>query len=330
MKRGLMVWGGLLVLGLMTACSLTQMHRQRGDRLFQKGEYGLAHQEYTQLENVEGRSFFTLYRKAQCSWMLEDYEKACIQFEEARALKPDFPDTYVDLARCYEKTGDEEKELQTWVALQKIVPDHPGARLRLAEAAFEDRDYPTAEAHYRVYLRSNDKDATAHGSLGAVLSAQGRFKEAAAELDESVKIDRSNLTTQFNLGVAYMGQGRYYDAQDRFTLVTLLKPELTQAWINLAAARCRTKDRDRAMEALRYAVANGYRDMEALQSDDDFRLLWPDEEFLALVENISQEKPPVAKVELDVPPENPSEPAEATDAPAKTADEVLPEQGETK
>ncbi len=346
MRRGLVKCVvGLSFIALM-GCSLTQMHRQRGDRLFQKGEYGLARQEYVQLESVEGRTFFTVYRKAQCSWMLSDYGSACPLFEEARALKPDFPDTYVDLARCYDKTGNEEKELETWKALQRIAPDHPAARLRLAEAAFEDREYATAEEHYKVYLKSNGQDATAHGSLGAVLSAQGRFKEAAAALEQAEKIDRANLTTHFNLGVAYMGMGRFYEAQDRFTLVTLLSPELVRGWINLAAARCHTGDRPRALEALRNAVAQGYTDSEALLSDDDFRPLWTDEVFLALVEKMEEEKTrAAAQAETTLPGgaesrvENPkTEQKEhvTDDAPEKAplkndASESAPiEQGETK
>jgi Tfp pilus assembly protein PilF len=90
-----------------------------------------------------------------------------------------------------------------------------------------------AEEIYRQVLEGDAANADALAYLGAICMAQGRFAEAAANLQEVVRL-RPQFAEMYNdLGVAFAQQGKAEEAVTSFLQVLQLKPDYAEAHNNL-------------------------------------------------------------------------------------------------
>jgi predicted Zn-dependent protease len=86
------------------------------------------------------------------------------------------------------------------------------------------------------------------------------------------------------LGHLYTRHGRFAEGLDVDLRLTRISPTDPENWYNLACSFALTRQNDRAISALRKAVALGYSDVEWMQSDEDLASLRDQSEFGALVE----------------------------------------------
>ncbi|MBW3597897.1 MAG: tetratricopeptide repeat protein [Planctomycetes bacterium] len=96
--------------------------------------------------------------------------------------------------------GDVETAEKLLIPLIERNPDHPDARLLLADLwASQDR-HTEAEQQLRLILQRDGKNAQAHYSLGLLLDITGRTEEAAHHFHRAVELAPDN--TAYRLAVA--------------------------------------------------------------------------------------------------------------------------------
>ncbi len=268
----LLVWATLIALTVM-ACSAADLHRKRADRFFTRGLYAKALPEYRSVMEKAGPSFDVHYSVGVCHLRLKEYAAACEAFEQARALQPDFPDTYAHLAACYGGQKRMDKATAAWEALLAISPEHVQANLELGGIYYDQGRYSDAEKCYRAYLKQKPDDVALRSSLGASLIAQKRYEGAIQELKTALAVNPKYLSAHYNLGVAYLSAGRTDDALRSFIVVTEMSPAYQEGWVNLAATYCRQGDGLRAIDALARAKENGFTDWARIEKDGDFRII---------------------------------------------------------
>jgi Flp pilus assembly protein TadD len=96
---------------------------------------------------------------------------------------------------------------------KQAVAMNPGfneARLNLAALSLNNRDYKTAEENFRAVLESQPKNYEAAIGLGVALRGGKKIPEAEAQYNEAQKLDPSNPSSYFNLGLLYQ---EYMDGQ---------------------------------------------------------------------------------------------------------------------
>ncbi|MGH9493333.1 MAG: tetratricopeptide repeat protein, partial [Terriglobales bacterium] len=149
-------------------------------------------------------------------------------------------------------------------AAVKDSPD-PAAERELAALYLEAKQYEPAALHYRHLLSRDPRNAELHHALGIVLTGQGRFAEAEAELVAAVNSNPNLKEAYFDLAFAaqrnkdYVTAIRALDARARFY------PESPGTYFLRATAYDNLKDFRQAAQNYRHflLVANGkYPDEE--------------------------------------------------------------------
>jgi tetratricopeptide (TPR) repeat protein len=88
---------------------------------------------------------------------------------------------------------------------------------------------------FRHTLAVTTGNFSAHNLLGVALGSEGRFEEAAAELDRAIALRPRFSAPRYNLGLLRHRQGRLDDAARQYRLVLLAHPDYEPAHTNLAS-----------------------------------------------------------------------------------------------
>jgi tetratricopeptide (TPR) repeat protein len=197
-------------------------------------------------------------------------EEALDAFEHAAALQPKEPEPHLSAGQLLErenKFADAEQEYKRALALDSRSTD---AVIGLANLYMRGRRFPEAEDYLRKLLAEHADSAPAHIQLGRVLAAEGKTDAAIAELQAGIKLSpgddaaqrdladlyttakkndlaeaayRGLLTAHPNeaelhrrLGQALLRQKKFPEAQQEFVTAVKLKPDLGEAYGDLAFA----------------------------------------------------------------------------------------------
>jgi Flp pilus assembly protein TadD len=153
------------------------------------------------------------------------------------------------------KTDEAAMELEAVLT----ASDDPAVRRELAQLYFEAKQYDKAVAQFKLLLQATPKDAELRAQFGAALLQQHQFSEAQQELTEAVKLkpDLANAYTDLAMAASenqdYMLTLRALDARATFL------PELPGTYFLRATAYDHLKDKVHAAENYHrfLEVANG-------------------------------------------------------------------------
>lgn len=131
-----------------------------------------------------------------CLQATGDLEGATDALERAVRMRPRLADAYFRLALIYREQSRRNDALEAYLIAAEVA-DAPGEKLFLeAQARILEGRMTEAEALLRSALEHEPELPTAHGSLGQILAASGRF-------DEAVKHYEAQLTRSPRAGFCY-------------------------------------------------------------------------------------------------------------------------------
>lgn len=103
-------------------------------------------------------------------------------------------------------------------------------RRKRALAAYDKKDYDTAEAEYRALLKTDTDDREAHLSLGRMLAQQQqRYTEAIAEFEAVAQLDAKDTETRATLVRLYLLKERDAEAENMARQLLKLAPRDPEA-----------------------------------------------------------------------------------------------------
>ena len=115
-----------------------------------------------------------------------DIEGAIDVLERAVQMRPRFTDAHFRLALLYREQGRRSDALEAYLIAAEVSEDH-GEKLFLeAQARILEGRMKEAESLLRSALEHEPELPTAHGSLGQILAASGRFDEAVEHYEEQL------------------------------------------------------------------------------------------------------------------------------------------------
>jgi tetratricopeptide (TPR) repeat protein len=156
------------------------------------------------------------------------------------------------------------------------------------------RDYEKA-----LLIRPNYPEAL--NNLGAADFVQGHYKEATKLYRKAFKLMPHSAVIAANLGTAYFARGKYSSGLEAYQTAFRLDPDVfaedpSQVIQGPSASRDRARqdyciaelfaesgDQTRALEYLRKALDDGFRDRNQLMQDTDFARLRQTSEFAQLM-----------------------------------------------
>ncbi|HEV2859425.1 MAG TPA: M1 family aminopeptidase [Pyrinomonadaceae bacterium] len=133
----------------------------------------------------------------------------------------------------------------------------------------EDFDFESAgkpleiivDPNNKVLRTSDDLRVSVVARRGLELFREGQYIEAQRQLEEALKLDRSNSWVYYNLGLIYLEQRNYDPAIENFkaALDGNMRPTWIEAWANIKMGNAYDAkgDRARAVNAYNKAVESG-------------------------------------------------------------------------
>jgi len=203
-------------------------------------------------------------------------DAALLAFQQAATLQPKQTAPHLAAAELLEKQNDlaaAEKEFHQAVVLD---PRSSEALAGLVNVYSKGKRLPEAEAALRAYLAQDPHNATAHLQLARVLAAEGKDDAAAEELQTVLRIspgdrdalrevagmnaaaknyeqaaaqyraliqqDANDPQLHYALGTVLMQQHKFAEAEEELIATLRLKPDLAEAYGDLAVAASENKD----------------------------------------------------------------------------------------
>ncbi|HYB04483.1 MAG TPA: adenylate/guanylate cyclase domain-containing protein, partial [Nitrososphaerales archaeon] len=180
---------------------------------------------------------YTLYLRASQKLYAranEAIHEAMLLFELSIKKDPKFARSYAGLAACYLILLD-HGQLPFSEALPKtreyanmalrIDPELPEAHTVLGSALEHDYDPFAAEIGYKLAIRLNPNNATAHHWYAISLNSQGRYKEAIREMEKALAADPYSPIIRTVLGSTLFDASRYDDAWRVFEEALKVDPD---------------------------------------------------------------------------------------------------------
>ncbi|MHB1424269.1 MAG: tetratricopeptide repeat protein [Gemmataceae bacterium] len=166
----------------------------------------------------------------------EDWRQARSYLEAAAADRLCMREATLDLVKLYQQLGDNEREAQLYVRLERLPADPPWPDPYVDEI----RNCPIGK---RFRLRQTDR-----------LIEQGHFQEAIAQLHQ-LTVDYPNAAdVWFSLGQTLHRCGAYPQAEQALAKVVEMTPGCAEAHNLLGAARLRQGKLAQAETSLRKAI----------------------------------------------------------------------------
>ena len=139
-------------------------------------------------------------------------------FENAVRLDPREPLAHLYLAIAKQEIGEQEPALEDLRRLAAQFPDFAPGQYRLGEALLRVGAVPGAEQCFLRLTALAPREWRGFAGLGEVKLRQGKAAEAAALLENAIKLDAGAKSAHHMLGQAYQRLGRTEEAQRELRL----------------------------------------------------------------------------------------------------------------
>ncbi len=211
-------------------------------------------------------------------------DDALAAYRQATALQPEDPEPHLAAGLLLEKHNKfSEAETEYKQALE-LDPSSSDALTGLANLYMRGRHFPEAEEYLRKLVSAQPGQAGAHIQLGRVLAAEDKNDGALAELQAGAKLAPDDVSVQRDvadlyftmgkndqaetayraliaghpneaelhrgLGQSLLRQKKFPGAQQEFLAAVKLKPDLGEAYGDLAFAASENKDYALTIKAL--------------------------------------------------------------------------------
>ncbi|MFI4942547.1 MAG: tetratricopeptide repeat protein [Burkholderiales bacterium] len=218
-----------------------------------------------------------------------DPTRALEAYDAALVAKPASVTALRQAAIVAEKQGELERSLSYWMRARKLAaadpeillgfgrvclkmdllddaegalveaagqkPGEPAYQYTLAVAKVGKRQYEAAQALLEPLVKQMPGDAQLQYALGSVLYMQGLLPDAAARLQESLRLDAEQLASPYYLALVARDQGRDAEAIEGLEKLLVRYPDHAASCEALGGLLMNVRRYDEAERLLRKAVA---------------------------------------------------------------------------
>jgi tetratricopeptide (TPR) repeat protein len=143
---------------------------------------------------------------------------------------------------------------------------------------------------YRLALDHNPAHAMAMNNLAIVLYKSGQAEEAKDLLRQAHSMDDTLPEVHNNMALIAASEGKYKAADHHFRRVVALNPDYSPSvYYNLACIAALTDETEDALDWLEKAVARGYQNWQAIQTDPDLINIRGTERYRRLIADNTQQ-----------------------------------------
>ncbi len=189
--------------------------------------------------------------------------EALAEFKEAIRIDPRFVLAYANVGATYlYQMGDVASALPVCQKILQLDPGNAWAQDCIGWSYFAKNDLPQAQAAFEKAVAANPQGILSRYRLAHTHRAQGHYRQAIETLQQIQKVDPSETSVFYDMGVVYERMGDRQKARESFTrfrreVETHEKKTLHEPGTELVlAADCaRLGETERARQLLRKAIA---------------------------------------------------------------------------
>jgi tetratricopeptide (TPR) repeat protein len=163
-------------------------------------------------------------------------------------------------------------------------------------------DLDNARRYYEKAIKLNPMYAEAINNLGTVYFARKSYRRAIEQYKKALRIHPDSSSMLSNLGTAYFARKNYDEAAKAYQEAVAIDPEVfdnhsaqgtlvqdqsveerAKYHYYLAKTFAKAGTRDRALQYIRKALEEGFKEREKFVKDPEFAMLQDDREFLQIM-----------------------------------------------
>ena len=224
---------GLLILSL-TNCSTvgTQIDTQSQDldlsssyaaKMFEQKK-----QSSQPLDSKDPRAYFHFLMSLEAEKNFQ-FEKAALHYKEIVKYDPETEKFFEKRVRLLLRTGQLDEAVEAGQEALKRFPNNKEIHMNLADILANQGKVDASIYHYEKVHQISPKSSRAIFLKGTVLEGQGKWGQAKDMYLQSAKMEHNNPLGQFYLGRALLQNDELEEAEKRFQMSIILKPNLLQA-----------------------------------------------------------------------------------------------------
>ena len=182
------------------------------------------------------------------------YDKAIVDLKLLDEMFPDNTPLQVQLAICYERTGDEASAETFLKKAVQLDENLAVAHIRLADLLQKRGELEKAEQYYRRAVKTEPGKASYHLKLGLLLANLGTLAGAIAEFERAASLAPEDPAIRHNLGTALLRKGDCKAAMKHFRASLTLNPEHPDPHYNIGKCLEKLGRVDEAVEHYQAAL----------------------------------------------------------------------------
>ena len=157
------------------------------------------------------------------------FEKAILHYKKIVKYDPKTANFFEKLVRLLLRTGQLSEALNAGEEGLKRFPNNKHIHMDMADILAAKGKADASIYHYEKVNQIDPKNSRSIFLKGTVLEWQGKWDQAKEMYLQGSKMEHSNPLGQFYLGRAYLQNNELQEAQKRFQMSVVLKPNLIQA-----------------------------------------------------------------------------------------------------
>ncbi len=202
----------------------TNIFCEKANALLIKKLYKEAASNYLNAILIDRKNAQSYYGLGICYKNLKKYSKAIKYLSMATELKEDFYEAYYELGICCLNEGSTCAAIKNFVSAIQINPDNPDAILQLGIAHELCEEYELALMIYQKLIENSRGFLKAYEHKSTLLMKLEKYKEAAQNLGQLIKLNPDFYNAYIGLGVCFEKLGRTSDAQRYYRKFIQMKP----------------------------------------------------------------------------------------------------------
>jgi len=233
--------------------NLPALHNNLGNVLKKLGKFDKAKQQYIKALELDPDSATAHNNLANILIKQNLTEEATRHYREAIRIRPEYTDAHYNLGLVLAKQEKTQETREHLEAILRWDPNNISALHNLGAILAEQGNFDAAVTYLKKVLEQEPQHIETLKNLGAVY-----LKQKQSELALQCYLRLLPVTTDFdvyyNIGIIYLEQNRYRDAEQYFQQALAIKPNDFATLNNLGAICLKIEDHPQAIKYYQAAL----------------------------------------------------------------------------
>lgn len=209
--------------------------------------------EYEKARLLKPESARITHSLGRAHQALGESEMAEKLYKEAISYNPKYIKVHQSLGELYLEEGNEEKAMKYLREAAEISPNNSSRQVNLGKLYAKNNLFEETDTAFRHAIKSDPKNADLQTQIGEIYLDHGKPEKAADAFRSSLGLNE-NVHVYNRLGIALRRKGRYKEAVEEYRKALMIEPDNDVVYYNLGRALMEDRQRGAALEAFKKAL----------------------------------------------------------------------------